>query len=453
MIPSLRDLHLRPAPRCVAVLATALLFAPSHTCATVESDSLRAVVVTIDGIRYSEFKSWNRRLLSWSYTNGCYLEDASNMTRGVTDPNHAILWGCGNPNQCRNLEGHPAYPMHFELLRKERGLSIDQVAIVTGKNHVVDTDEYSSHRDYGAPYRATPLLVQSEPPENMPFLPIYQGPDSLIMKRAVAFLDTSDVIWMGINLSEYDLMTHLCGLYAVDFDTAAYWVRAEEIYREAESQVLDVLWPFLQTHPRYADRTVLLLCTDHGRHLDDVMHGFHNHGHGWLPDSSGCELNCDGCRKVWAVMAGAGVKTRTIVSGSHSIEDLAATVRLLLGFENPYETGFPVTEVLIDETPTGTWGAAERPRLFRVGPNTPNPVRTTTVFPCDLPGPSPVRIDVFDTRGRLVYGDRWAVAPGGRSRFSWDGYDRSGKKVPAGTYFFRVRTDFGTQSRKLTVLR
>ncbi|MBM3317914.1 MAG: hypothetical protein FJY75_08670 [Candidatus Eisenbacteria bacterium] len=188
-------------------------------------ESLRAVIVTIDGVRKSEFMLWNSALLAWADSAGAYISDLQNVTRGKTDPNHAILWGSGDPGQCNNYEGHPDQPMHTELLRWERGLPEEAVCIVTGKDHLVVTNCHSDHPDFGSPYRATTIVTTSPVPPCMAHCQYYEGPDSLTMNAAIDFLAVNDVRWMAINLAEYDQLAHIEGLICSRYDTVA-WMRS-----------------------------------------------------------------------------------------------------------------------------------------------------------------------------------------------------------------------------------
>jgi len=85
--------------------------------------------------------------------------------------------------------------------------------------------------------------------------------------------------------------------------------------------------------------------------------------------------------------------------------------------------------------------------------NRPNPFRRSTTISYRIPAPTEVSLEIFDVRGRRVRtlldgqhreaGD-WSV--------SWDSRDDAGRIAPAGTYFYRLRANGATQSRKMTVL-
>ena len=67
--------------------------------------------------------------------------------------------------------------------------------------------------------------------------------------------------------------------------------------------------------------------------------------------------------------------------------------------------------------------------------------------------PGPVRAQVFDVRGRcvrtLIDGD-W---PAGRQIIALDGRDDRGAMLPAGVYYYRVRTAEGSQTGRFLLLR
>jgi hypothetical protein len=97
-------------------------------------------------------------------------------------------------------------------------------------------------------------------------------------------------------------------------------------------------------------------------------------------------------------------------------------------------------------------GPGSEPRLLAPAPNPFNPC-TTLRFSVPAGPPQPVRLEVRDTRGRLVRvlldGERapgdWAV--------DWDGRDESGREVASGIYLARLEIGRAQQVRKLVLLR
>ena len=84
----------------------------------------------------------------------------------------------------------------------------------------------------------------------------------------------------------------------------------------------------------------------------------------------------------------------------------------------------------------------------------PNPApggETTVRFAA--PGNRPVSIDIYDIAGRHVRSiarDAWGI---GTRTVVWDGLDREGKSVGAGTYFLRYTAGDTVLSRRITVIR
>ena len=97
--------------------------------------------------------------------------------------------------------------------------------------------------------------------------------------------------------------------------------------------------------------------------------------------------------------------------------------------------------------------AGNPPQPTRLATNYPNPFnpRTTIVF--DLADAGPVELAIFDVSGRLVRVVVSSSMPSGRHRKTWDGQNRGGHAAPAGTYFCRLVTHDGSQTKKMTLIR
>jgi hypothetical protein len=83
-------------------------------------------------------------------------------------------------------------------------------------------------------------------------------------------------------------------------------------------------------------------------------------------------------------------------------------------------------------------------------PNSPNPFGGTTDLRFALARSEPVRLSVFDARGRLVRvlaaGEQRAA---GMHALRWDGRDAQGRGVAAGAYYCRLETASATQTIKV----
>jgi poly-gamma-glutamate capsule biosynthesis protein CapA/YwtB (metallophosphatase superfamily) len=87
----------------------------------------------------------------------------------------------------------------------------------------------------------------------------------------------------------------------------------------------------------------------------------------------------------------------------------------------------------------------------------PNPFRTGTTVELTLPrssGPVPVRLDVYDIRGRRVASlFKGRLVGGVPHPFSWNGTDVRGRTVASGVYFTRAEAGGRVETRKLLLLR
>jgi hypothetical protein len=88
----------------------------------------------------------------------------------------------------------------------------------------------------------------------------------------------------------------------------------------------------------------------------------------------------------------------------------------------------------------------------RLDPNLPNPFRAATTIRFSVSAPGEVELDLFDVRGRRVARlaeGRWEA---GEHEVQWDGRDALGRRVAAGVYLYRLRTQAGEAARRLVLL-
>jgi len=89
----------------------------------------------------------------------------------------------------------------------------------------------------------------------------------------------------------------------------------------------------------------------------------------------------------------------------------------------------------------------------RLAQNVPNPFNPLTTIVFSLQKTCPVRLEVFDLRGRmirlLVEGNR----PSGRHEVSWRGDNSHGERVPSGVYFYRLVTPGYFETRRMILLK
>lgn len=82
----------------------------------------------------------------------------------------------------------------------------------------------------------------------------------------------------------------------------------------------------------------------------------------------------------------------------------------------------------------------------------PNPFNPATEVSFELWRDGPVRLAVYDARGRRVAVLLDAPLPAGPVRARWDGRDDQGRGAPSGLYLFRLETDDGTRTARGVLL-
>jgi hypothetical protein len=94
------------------------------------------------------------------------------------------------------------------------------------------------------------------------------------------------------------------------------------------------------------------------------------------------------------------------------------------------------------------------PQSFLLGQNHPNPFNPSTVIEYALASRSDVRLVIVDLLGKtvrtLVSQTRQAA---GSYSVSWDGRSGNGVLCASGVYFYRLETRFGSESRKMILLK
>ncbi|MFQ6003281.1 MAG: T9SS type A sorting domain-containing protein, partial [Candidatus Zixiibacteriota bacterium] len=114
----------------------------------------------------------------------------------------------------------------------------------------------------------------------------------------------------------------------------------------------------------------------------------------------------------------------------------------LIILETPY-----VTDVReIDEGETS-------PSDFVLFQNYPNPFNPTTNIEFLLPRSDQVKIEIFNILGQKVRTLVDQHLKAGHKLVDWDGKDDSGEQVSSGIYFYSIKTDEFSQTRKMVLLR
>jgi hypothetical protein len=93
------------------------------------------------------------------------------------------------------------------------------------------------------------------------------------------------------------------------------------------------------------------------------------------------------------------------------------------------------------------------PTEFRLQQNYPNPFNPVTRINYSLPKSANVELTVFDVNGQEVKNLVNKFQEVGNYEVAWNGTDRHGFKVASGVYYYKIRTDFGSQFRRMLLLK
>jgi hypothetical protein len=103
----------------------------------------------------------------------------------------------------------------------------------------------------------------------------------------------------------------------------------------------------------------------------------------------------------------------------------------------------------VEETDT----SAPPPSRAILSQNFPNPFNPLTAIRFALSSPGRVHLAVYDAKGRLVKVLIDGNVATGEHAVPWDGRDRAGHAVPAGVFFARIRTNLGSETIPMSLVR
>jgi len=93
------------------------------------------------------------------------------------------------------------------------------------------------------------------------------------------------------------------------------------------------------------------------------------------------------------------------------------------------------------------------PSAFSLDQNYPNPFNPVTMINYALPKTSNVKIEIFNTQGRLISILIDGKKPAGRYTVQWNGKDMHEKTAASGVYFYRIVADEFVKVKKLMLLK
>jgi len=109
-------------------------------------------------------------------------------------------------------------------------------------------------------------------------------------------------------------------------------------------------------------------------------------------------------------------------------------------------------KVSVSTIATGVGDTPGMPATLTLLPNTPNPFSGVTRFGASAPAGGSAHVEVFDVKGRLVAA-REVSLRGGPQDIAFDGRDTSGRELPSGVYFYRLRVGSVARTQKFVIAR
>lgn len=101
----------------------------------------------------------------------------------------------------------------------------------------------------------------------------------------------------------------------------------------------------------------------------------------------------------------------------------------------------------------GVSPVGDTPRAVTLAQNYPNPFNPATTIAFDLPARGPVKLQIFDPRGRLVRTLVDEVRAEGEHRVTWDGRDDRDRTSAAGVYLYRLTAGGTVRQEKMTLIK
>lgn len=144
-----------------------------------------------------------------------------------------------------------------------------------------------------------------------------------------------------------------------------------------------------------------------------------------------------------------GFFAATDANGAYCVENVPAGTYDLQFRVDDYLAGY-VRGVVVTDDPVSVPFDLSPPHLL-LAPPWPNPARASVRLPFSIARPSPVRLSVFDTRGRFVRAWSAPSLDAGAHEQAWDLTDGAGRPVPPGAYHVRLEAAGLRSSR--TVVR
>ncbi len=334
--------------------------------ATKENSPRNAIIVVVDGARFSEAfgsmldadaandtfpKLWSLRDQG-TLIDTFFVGNPSKRTE--TNAGHATIATGTYQDILNDGSQFPTQPTLFEYFRKQTGATASSCFVIMGKPKL-KVIRGSTDPEYGESYYASASVwdtyVDNPTVWNRAKEILTQEHPNL----AIINFPQTDVIGHGYFLGDGnpqdDVSSDPLILGAKNPAGLVYLAYQDEL--RAADGIIYELWGFIQSDAVYKDTTVLIVTADHGRHSDYCRDGLgawsmkHHNGMSCLQsDDSAGVGTCEGVQHLIFFAIGAGIKENAVSITPRSLQDIAPTIGRLLGFSVPKATGVVMTEIL-----------------------------------------------------------------------------------------------------------
>lgn len=307
------------------------------------------VIITIDGIRQDMADSILAPLFAWGAKEAVWIPNLVSKRRCITDPNHMIYLGVPDAGAPIGNWEPARLPLATERIRQQWGRSSKDVAVFSGKEHVIAT--CLSSEPLGKQFASSGFLVDS--------YPTHQGPDDSTAATALRYITANHPVLTLINLSQFDWEAHgrdfphwkrpLGGPKGIERSERRYmndyWLKLDRVGRRAAALAREII-AAIEADSVMGGRSTYVVATDHGRHDPEYSkeHGLRdNFDHAHEGDC------CEGCRNIWGIIYGPDTENGLTISREVEILEIEPTYRPLLGYENPDNTAGRIDEAYREE--------------------------------------------------------------------------------------------------------
>lgn len=110
---------------------------------------------------------------------------------------------------------------------------------------------------------------------------------------------------------------------------------------------------------------------------------------------------------------------------------------------------------IFTSAPTSVNESNEKGQLnnFHLNQNYPNPFNPETIIEYVLPENSQVKLSIYNILGQHIKTLIDEYQKAGYKKITWDGKDKTGRQVSSGVYFYKIKADDFTSSKKMLLLK